>query len=42
MAGFAESIRNIWKVEELRQRIIYTLGLLIVYRIGAQVTLPGM
>ncbi len=42
MAGFAESIRNIWKVEELRQRIIYTLGLLIVYRIGAQVTLPGI
>ncbi len=42
MAGFAESIRNIWKVEELRQRIIYTLGLLVVYRIGAQVTLPGI
>ena len=42
MAGFAESIRNIWKVEELRQRIIYTMGLLIVYRIGAQVTLPGI
>lgn len=42
MAGFAESIRNIWKVEELRQRILYTLGLLIVYRIGAQVTLPGI
>lgn len=42
MAGFAESIRNIWKVEELRQRILYTMGLLIVYRIGAQVTLPGI
>ena len=42
MAGFAESIRNIWKVEELRQRILYTLGLLAVYRIGAQVTLPGV
>ncbi len=42
MAGFAESIRNIWKVEELRQRILYTLGLLIVYRVGAQVTLPGI
>ena len=42
MAGFAESIRNIWKVEELRQRILYTMGLLIVYRLGAQVTLPGI
>ena len=42
MAGFAESIRNIWKVEELRQRILYTIGLLAIYRIGAQVTLPGV
>ncbi len=42
MAGFAESIRNIWKVEELRQRILYTILLLVVYRIGAQVTLPGV
>ena len=42
MAGFAESIRNIWKVDELRQRILYTLGLLVVYRLGTFVTLPGV
>ena len=42
MAGFADSIRNIWKVEELRKRIIYTITLLLVYRLGAQVTLPGV
>lgn len=42
MAGFAESVRNIWKIEELRRRIIYTLGILVVYRIGAFVTLPGV
>lgn len=42
MAGFAESIRNIWKIEELRQRILYTLGLLVVYRLGTYVTLPGV
>ncbi len=42
MAGLAESIRNIWKIEELRRRILYTLGLLIVYRFGAYVTLPGV
>lgn len=42
MAGFAESIRNIWKIEELRRRILYTIGLLLVYRIGAYVTLPGV
>jgi preprotein translocase subunit SecY len=42
MASFAESVRNIWKIEELRTRILFTLGLLIVYRIGAYVTLPGV
>lgn len=42
MAGFAESIRNIWKITELRDRILYTLGILVVYRIGAYVTLPGV
>jgi preprotein translocase subunit SecY len=42
MAGFAESIRNIWSVKELRERILYTLGLLIIYRLGTHVTLPGV
>ncbi len=42
MAGFTESLRNIWKIEDLRKRIIYTLSLLIVYRFGAFVTLPGV
>ncbi len=42
MAGFAESVRNIWKIDELRQRIVYTFILLAVYRVGAYVTLPGV
>jgi len=42
MAGFTESIRNIWSVDELRQRILYTIGLVLVYRLGAFVTLPGV
>ena len=42
MAGLADSFRNIWKIEELRRRILYTLGLLLVYRLGAFVTLPGV
>ncbi|MEM1127851.1 MAG: preprotein translocase subunit SecY [Bacteroidota bacterium] len=42
MAGFTESLRNIWKIEELRRRILYTLGILLVYRLGAYVTLPGV
>ncbi len=42
MKKFIETISNIWKIEELRQRIIVTLGLLLVYRFGAQVVLPGI
>ena len=42
MASIAENVRNIWKIEELRRRILYTLGLLLVYRLGAYVTLPGV
>ncbi|GAL68245.1 preprotein translocase subunit SecY [Jejuia pallidilutea] len=39
---FIESIKNVWKIEELRNRIIVTLSLLLVYRFGAQVVLPGI
>ena len=42
MRKFFEIIANIWKIEELRSRIIVTLGLLLVYRFGAQVVLPGI
>lgn len=42
MKKFIETISNIWKIEELRRRIIVTLGLLLVYRFGAQVVLPGI
>jgi preprotein translocase subunit SecY len=42
MSSFAESVRNIWKIEELRRRILFTLGILVVYRVGAYVTLPGV
>jgi len=42
MKKFIETISNIWKIEELRQRIILTLSLLLVYRFGAQIVLPGI
>jgi preprotein translocase subunit SecY len=42
MKKFIESISNVWKIEELRNRILMTLGLLLVYRFGAHVTLPGI
>ncbi len=39
---FIDTIKNIWKIEELKNRILVTLGLLLVYRFGAQVVLPGI
>ena len=42
MKKFLESFLNIWKIEELKNRIFITLGLLLVYRFGAHVTLPGI
>ncbi|MFY7664660.1 MULTISPECIES: preprotein translocase subunit SecY [Flavobacterium] len=42
MKKFFESVSNIWKIDELRSRIVLTLGLLLVYRFGAHVTLPGI
>ncbi len=39
---FIDTIKSIWKIEELKNRIIVTLGLLLVYRFGAQVVLPGV
>ncbi|MFC5044237.1 preprotein translocase subunit SecY [Aquimarina hainanensis] len=39
---FIDTIKNIWKIEELKNRILITLGLLLVYRFGAQVVLPGI
>ena len=42
MSSFVDSFRNIFKIQELRQRIIFTILLLIVVRIGAHITLPGI
>lgn len=42
MKSFIETIRNIFKIEELRDRILYTLALLLIYRLGAKVVLPGI
>lgn len=42
MKNFIYTIANIWKIEELRNRILITLGLLLVYRFGCQIVLPGI
>lgn len=42
MSRFTDTFRNIFKIHELRQRIIYTLVLLLIVRVGAHITLPGI
>lgn len=42
MKKLITTLTNIWKVEELRKRILYTLLLLFIYRVGCHVVLPGV
>ena len=42
MRQVLETLYNIYKIEELRDRVVLTLGMLLVYRLGAQVVLPGI
>ncbi|MDR0969130.1 MAG: preprotein translocase subunit SecY [Lentimicrobiaceae bacterium] len=42
MKRFIETIRNIFKIEELRKRILFTIGIIIIYRLGSYVVLPGI
>ncbi len=42
MKRFIDTLQNIWKIEELRARILTTLGLVLIYRLGSYVVLPGV
>lgn len=42
MKKFITTLQNIWRIKELRERILFTLGLLMVYRFGSFVVLPGV
>lgn len=42
MRNFLNTLQNIWRIEELRQRILTTLGLVLIYRLGSFVVLPGV
>lgn len=39
---FIQTLKNIWAIKELRDRILFTLGLLLVYRVGCFTVLPGV
>jgi len=36
------TLKNIWKIEDLRARIFYTLGIILLYRLGKYISLPGI
>lgn len=42
MKRLIQTIRNIYKIEDLRKRILYTIGIILIYRLGAYVVLPGV
>ncbi len=42
MKRFINTLKNIWNIKELRDRILYTLGLVLIYRIGSYIVIPGI
>ena len=42
MKKFIQTLRNIWSIEDLKKRLMYTLGLILLYRFGSYVMLPGI
>ncbi len=42
MKRLIQTIKNIWKIEDLKSRILTTLGLILIYRFGSFVVLPGV
>lgn len=42
MKKLIETLQNIWKIEDLRVRILNTLGFLLIYRLGSFIVLPGV
>ncbi|MCE2876506.1 MAG: hypothetical protein RLZZ548_525 [Bacteroidota bacterium] len=42
MKKLIETFKHIWSIEDLRKRIVYTLSLLVIYRLGSYVILPGI
>ncbi|MCX6181324.1 MAG: preprotein translocase subunit SecY, partial [Bacteroidetes bacterium] len=42
MKRFIQTIKNIWSIDDLRAKIITTLGLILIYRIGSYIIIPGV
>ncbi len=42
MKKFIQTLRNIWSIEELRGKILFTMMMIAIYRLGAHIVLPGI
>ena len=42
MKKFVQTLKNIWSIEELRSKILFTLLMVVIYRIGSHIVLPGI
>ena len=42
MKHFFQTISNIFKIEDLRKRLLYTFGLIVIYRLGSYIVIPGI
>ncbi len=40
--GMVEILRNAWKIPDLRKKLLFTIALLVVYRIGSHIPVPGL
>ena len=42
MKKIIETVKNIWRIEDLKSRILITLLFVTIYRFGSQIVLPGV
>ena len=42
MKKFIQTLKNIWSIEELKSKILFTLIMIAIYRLGAFIVLPGI
>ncbi|MBI5856974.1 MAG: preprotein translocase subunit SecY [Sphingobacteriales bacterium] len=42
MKKFIQTLKNIWSIEELRGKILFTLMMIAIYRVGSHIVLPGI
>ena len=42
MKEFIQTLKNIWSLKELRDKILFTLGIILVYRFASYISLPAI